>query len=145
MGKKCSSFKLLWLMLVGGLLCLAVSISQAEVREIKALKEWRGRVENNLGKAAPQRGYLVSQAELDHLWTAWRIADKPAVDFQTQLVLVRTCNCSLISIAPLLNEEGDLNIQVTMTKDLREDTAYCLVLIPRRGIRTVQGKALEIY
>ena len=48
------------------------------------------------------------------------------VDFKTQLVLVRTCNCSIISIAPMLDDRGDLNIQVTMTKDIRPDAAYVM-------------------
>jgi hypothetical protein len=65
------------------------------------------------------------------------------VDFKTQLVLVRTCRCSRISIAPLLDDRGDLNIQVTMTKDIRPDAAYVMVLIPRQGIRTVAGKPLR--
>lgn len=118
-------------------------MAQAEVREIKPLKEWRGRVSNASGKKAPGRGYLASQAELDKLWAAWHIpGTSPKVDFKTRLVLIRTCNCSHISITSLLNQQGNLHIQVTVTKDITEDTAYVLVLIPRRGIRTVEGKPL---
>jgi hypothetical protein len=127
------------------IICSSASWVHGEVREIKALKEWRGRVDNATGAKAPARGYLIDQGELDRLWAAWHIpADKPTVDFKTRLVLVRTCNCSHISIAPHLNEQGDLHIQVTITKDLREDTGYVLVLIPRRGIRTIDGKPLEV-
>jgi len=133
----------LWLMLAGIMICSSAAIAPAEVREIKSLKEWRGRVDNASGKKAPTRGFLASQAEMDKLWTAWRIPGTcPKVDFKTRLVLVRTCNCSHISIAPLLKEKGDLHVQVTITKDLREDTAYVIALIPRRGIRTVEGKPL---
>lgn len=132
----------LWLMLVGIIISLA-SMAQAEVRELKPLKEWRGRVDHAMGAKAPARGYLASQAELDKLWAAWQIPGKsPKVDFKTRLVLVRTCNCSHISITPLLSEQGDLHIQVTITKDLREDTAYVIILISRQRIRTVEGKPL---
>jgi len=118
-------------------------MAQAEVREIKPLKEWRGRVESSLKKKAPARGYLATQEDLDKLWAAWKITGKsPKVDFKTRLVLVRTCNCSHISITPLLNERGDLHAQVTVTKDITEDAAYVLVLIPRRGIRSVEGKPM---
>ena len=42
-----------------------------------------------------------------------------------------------------LSEQGDLQIQVTITKDLRDDTAYVMLLIPRQGIRTVEGKPIR--
>ncbi|MBI4794233.1 MAG: hypothetical protein HY790_00020, partial [Deltaproteobacteria bacterium] len=65
--------KWLWLLLIGSLLCLSVPPAQAEVREIKPLKEWRGRVDNAIGEKAPARGYVASQGELDKLWAAWQI------------------------------------------------------------------------
>jgi hypothetical protein len=143
MMQKPESGKWLRLMLICGLLCLSASTTQAATREIQPLKEWRGRIERSLQSAAPAQGYLASQAELDRLWAAWRIdGDKPGVDFKTQLLLARTCNCSIISIAPLLDDRGDLNIQVTMTKDIRPDAAYVMVLIPRQGIRTIAGKPI---
>lgn len=143
MMKKPNSMRWLLAMLISGLLCLSTTLAQAEGREIKPLKQWRGRVDNSLQEGEPLRGYIANQPKLDKLWAAWRIPGaKPMVDFKTQLVLVRTCNCSNISIAPLLNEQGDLHIQVTVTKDLREDTAYVIVLIPHQGIRTVEGKPL---
>jgi hypothetical protein len=146
MNKRYFSMRCEWLrlLLIASLLCLPVSAAWAEGRVIKPLQEWRGRVDNARGAQAPRRGYFATQAELDKLWAAWQIPGKsPKVDFVTRLVLVRTCNCSLISIAPFLSEQGDLQIQVTITKDLREDTGYIMVLIPRQGIKTVAGKPLE--
>lgn len=132
------------LLLVGVMICASASLALAEYRAIKPLKVWRGRVDNALGAQAPARGYIANQGELAKLWAAWQIPGKcPWVDFKTQLVLVRTCNCSQISLAPLLNEKGNLQIQVTITKDITPDTAYVMVLIPRQGIRTVEGKPLE--
>lgn len=134
----------LFLLFFGILLCLSVPLAQAEGGEIKPVQEWRGRINRFLTAPEPARGYLASQAELDKLWEKWQISGKsPQVDFKAHLVLVRTCNCSHIWIAPLLNDQGDLQIQVTITKDLRDDTAYVMVLIPRQGIRTVEGKPLE--
>lgn len=118
-------------------------MAQAGSREVQILREWRGRIEAALRKVAPERGYFVNREELDRLWGAWAIpGDKPAVDFKTHMVLVKTCNCSHISITPLLDDKGDLNIQVTVTKDIRDDTAYIIVLIPRQGISMVKGKPL---
>lgn len=132
-----------WLLLIGGLLSWSVSLAQAGDREIKPLKEWRGRIARFIPYGNPVGDYLASQAELDKLWGDWQIPGKsPQVDFKTGVVLVRTCNCSHISIAPLLNDQGDLHIQVTMTKDLRDDTGYVIVLIPRQGIKTVEGKPI---
>jgi len=142
--KRSKSLPWLCLLLLGCLLFLSVSPVQAAAREIKPLKQWRGRIERFIPYSNPVGDYLANQAKLDQLWTDWQIPGKsPQVDFKTGLVLVRTCNCSLISIAPLLSEQGDLHIQVTMTKDLRDDTAYVLVLIPRQGIRTIEGKPIE--
>ena len=132
------------LLLAGVLICASAYLAQAESRAIKPLKEWRGRVDNARGQQAPVRGYLVNQGKLDKLWAAWQIPGKaPKVDFKTQLVLVRTCNCSQVSLIPLLNEKGNLQIQVTMTKDITADTAYIMVLIPRQGIQTIEEKPLE--
>jgi len=131
----------LWLV---GLLCLSASLAQAEGRTIKPLKEWRGRMARFLVAPEPARGYLASQAELAKLWQEWQIPGEcPQVDFKTNLVLVRTCNCSIITIAPRLNDQGDLQILATNTKDLRDDTAYVLALIPRQGIHTVAGQPLK--
>ena len=132
------------LLLAGVLICTSAYLALAESNAIKPLKEWRGRIDNAGSRLAPARGYFINQSELAKLWAAWRIAEPcPKVDFKTQLVLVRTCPCSHISIAPLLDDKGNLHVQVTITKDLREDTGYILVLIPRQGIRTVEGKPLE--
>jgi hypothetical protein len=145
MTKRLASVNWLWLLLIGGLLCLSVSVTQAAAREIQPLKEWRGRIEKSLQPAAPAQGFLTNQADLDRLWEAWHIPGaKPVVDFKTQLLLVRTCNCSIIWIAPRLDDRGDLKIQVTVTKDIRPDAAYVMVLIPRQGIRTVEGKPLKV-
>lgn len=141
--KKPKSNPCRWLLLICALLCWSVPVAQADDREIKPLQQWRGRIESFLTAPEPARGYLLSQAEMDELWQEWQLPGKsPQVDFKNQIVIVRTCNCSHIFIVPLLSESGDLQVQMTMTKDLREDTAYVMVLIPRQGIRTVDGKPI---
>ena len=141
---KTNSRHWLWLLVAISLIWTSVSLAQAAEQEIKPLKEWQGRIDRGLQKAKPARGFISSQAELDRLWTAWQIpGDKPPVDFKAQVLLVGTCNCSRIWLSPLLNDQGNLNPQVIVTKDLREDTAYIVVLIPRRGVRTIAGKPLE--
>jgi hypothetical protein len=133
----------LGVLLIIGLLCLTAALAQADARSIKPLKEWRGRVASIPPKGAPARPYLVNQAELDKLWSVWHLPGKsPEVDFKTRQVLLGSCTCSHISITPLLNEQGDLHIQVTTTKDITNDVGYHIILIPRRGIRTIDGKPL---
>jgi hypothetical protein len=65
------------------------------------------------------------------------------VDFHTEVLLVATCTCSVITLSPRLDEKGDLGLGVTMTKDLTPDVAYIMALVPRQGILTVEGKPLE--
>jgi len=136
---------LAWLLviLIGGLAFLSESLYAVGGREIKPLKQWSGRLERSLWRNHPAKNVLTSQAELDKLWAAWRLPqDKPAVDFQTQLLLVATCTCSIISVSSRLDDAGNLTLGVTITKDLAEDAAYIIALLPRQGIRTVEGKPL---
>jgi hypothetical protein len=144
---KTKSLTWLWLMLIGSFLLGAVSWAQAaDLPEIQPLRKWSGRMERDLRWAYPARGFLINQEELDRLWADWRIAgEKPRVDFATQMVLVRTCTCSHITLHPRLDPQGDLTIGVTITKDLTQDAGYVIFLIPRQGVRTVEGKPLEAY
>ena len=145
MMKKPNSVPWLCLALIGAFFSLFASPLQAAGQEIKPLKEWRGRMEQALQWTHPARGFLINQEEVDRLWAAWQISDKPAVDFKTQLLLVGTCTCSHITLHPRLDDKGDLTVGVTMTKDLREDAAYVIFLVPRQGVRTIKGKPFEAY
>ncbi|MBM4273213.1 MAG: hypothetical protein FJ134_01960 [Deltaproteobacteria bacterium] len=142
--KKNKYLQWLFLILISSLLFLLAPMAAADSREIKPLKEWKGRMDNSLAREYPVRkNFLATQEELDKLWAEWRLPhDKPAVDFKTHLVLVGNCPCSLITMAPRLDDGGNLTLGVTVTKDLREDLAYIIVLIPRQGIRSVEGKPL---
>jgi len=122
-----------------------VSQSQADNREIKPLKTWTGWLDESLRREYPVRkNFLSSQEELDKLWAAWRLPEKekPAVDFSTQLILVGNCPCSHISMAPRLDGKGNLFLGVSITKDISESLSYIIVLIPRQGIRAVEGRPL---
>lgn len=143
--KKSGSILWLGLLLISALFFLEALPLQAAGREIKPLKEWRGRVAPALQWTHPARGFPVNQEEVDRLWAAWQISDKPTVDFQTQLLLVGTCTCSHITLHPRLDDQGDLTVGVTMTKDLTEDAAYVIFLVPRQGVRTIKGKPFEAY
>jgi hypothetical protein len=143
--KKSSSVSWLCLLLISALIFLEAPPLQAAGQEIKPLKEWRGRMAPALQWTHPARGILINQEEVDRLWAAWRISDKPAVDFKTQLLLVGTCTCSHITLHPRLDDKGDLTVGVTMTKDLTEDAAYVIFLVPRQGVRTIKGKPFEAY
>jgi len=100
----------------------------AQGREIKPRQKWSGRLEKSLESQHPlKKNHLASQGELE----------------ATEVLLVATCTCSVITLSPRLDEKGDLGLGVTMTKDLTPDVAYIMALVPRQGILTVEGKPLE--
>jgi hypothetical protein len=95
-------------------------------------------------KEGPKRNYIVSEKELTRVWKAWKVKDEmPKVDFDKQLVLVVTSRSSGLGLTPRLEENGDLKVIAFATADLRPDYAFQFGLIPREGIKTIEGKAIE--
>jgi hypothetical protein len=134
-----------WLVLaiIGSFLRLSVCWATGGDREIKPVKQWRGRTAWSLVRNYPVKNFLSSQKELNELWTAWRLpGEPPSLDFRTHILLVATCTCSHITVSPCWHDGGNLTMGVTITKDLTPDAAYIMALIPRAGIRTVEGKPL---
>ncbi|MBY0233244.1 MAG: hypothetical protein K2W96_28520 [Gemmataceae bacterium] len=123
---------------------LCVAAARAD-ETLKPTKEWTGRISNEAAKAAPKTGYVSGPKELEKLWKEWKVGDKPPkVDFKKELMLVVTSRGSGISLTPVIDDKGDLKARAIMTADLREDTGYLIVLVPRKGFKTFQGKELKL-
>lgn len=124
------------------LLCLA-PLAHAEA--LKATKKWTGRVSNEAAKAAPATGYVSGPKEWAKLWKEWKIGDKvPVIDFKKEMVLVVTSVGSGIGVDPALDEKGDLTNRGASTDDLRPDTGYVVVVVPSKGVKTFNGKAIKL-
>jgi hypothetical protein len=125
-----------------GLIALLASAVHAEAKEVKPTKQWTGSVEDEkLQKEAPT--VIASAKTFEKVWKAWKPADKvPEVDFAKELVLVATTRGSRLSIRLLLEDSGNLKVGAIATRDLRPGFRYEMVVVPREGIKTVDGKEI---
>lgn len=126
------------------LIGLALGHVQAESKQLKAEKEFRGSIEDaTLAKQAPAGGVIASKAAMEKLWKAWGIKDEmPALDFTKELAAVSTSRGSRIVAQATLDDKGDLRVGGFGTKDLRPGFRYHIIIIKSDGVKTVNGKEL---
>ena len=103
--------------------------------------EFRGSVADaDLMKQAPASGVITSAKGLEKLAKAWKI-DAPKVDFEKNVVVIGVTRGSRINGRPQL-KDGDLKALFIATRDLGEGFRYVMIVHPREGIKTVNGKEL---
>jgi hypothetical protein len=107
-------------------------------------KEWSGSLDNEtLQKEAPADGFIADEKAFAKLWKAWKLGDKvPDVDFKKNLAVVATTGGSKLNITTKLGDNGDLKVLAVATRDLAPGFRYQIVLVPRDGVKTVNGKEL---
>jgi hypothetical protein len=115
-----------------------------EAKEVRFTNQWTGSVDDeSLKKKAPESGVITGAKAFGELFRAWKVRDKvPEVDFAKVLVLVQTTSGSNISIKPRLTKDGNLQVLGLATLDFAPGFRYQIMVIPREGVRTVNGKAL---
>jgi hypothetical protein len=133
---------------VGLGLALAFGLQPAAAQKgeaVKAIASWKGRITAEQAKLAPKVAYIVGASTLKALWKDWKIeGDAPKVDFEKNFIVFAMNNSSGPVVTPRLDKEsGDLVLQVVSDSNLTVDYGYQLVLIPRAGIKTIGGKAIE--
>jgi hypothetical protein len=111
-------------------------------KPVKLLQQWSGSVEDaSLMKAMPE--FIISTEELEKLWQAWKVpGPRPKVDFCKNFVVVATTSGSILRLAPILDNKGDLKVVGAATKDLRPGFRYVIAVVSREGVKTVNGKEL---
>jgi hypothetical protein len=107
-------------------------------------KEWSGSLDDEaLQKEAPADGFIADAKAFAKLWKAWKLGDKvPDVDFKKNLAVVATTVGSKLNVTTKLGDNGDLKVLALATRDLRPGFRYQIVLVPRDGVKTVNGKEL---
>ena len=133
---------------VGLGLALAFGLQPALAQKgeaVKLLDSWNGRIAAEQAKLAPKGGYIVGPKTLAALWKDWKIkGEAPKVDFEKNLIVFAMKNSSGPVVIPRLDRESsDLVLQVVSDSNLTVDYGYQLVVIPRAGIKTISGKAIE--
>jgi hypothetical protein len=118
---------------------LALAGVAALAEGLKPTKEFRGRVSNELALAAKD-GYVAGPRAWARLWKDWKIEGKlPKIDWKNEVVLIGTSNGSRLSLNARL-EMGDLRLSVFGTDDLRPDSGFHIIVVPSKGVKTINGK-----
>ncbi len=107
---------------------------------LKATKEYKGRISNELAMLAKD-GYVAGPKAWAKLWKEWKIEGKlPAIDWKNEMVLVATAGGSGMGLSAALTDKGDLKAQVIATADIRPDSAFQIIVVPSKGVKTINGK-----
>ena len=128
-------------------LTLAALLPVAALAQPKAVKptaEFKGAVTDvGLLKEIPAGQFIANEKDLEKLWTAWKISDKmPKVDFTKDLVVLATTRGSTLRLTARLDDKGNLRVGGFGTRDLRPGFRYVIAVIPREGVKSVNGKEL---
>lgn len=110
--------------------------------ELTPIAGFKGSIDDeNISSTAP--AYITELKPLQELWANWKIADKiPAVDFSKQIVVISTTVGSMLRPSFTLDINGNINVEVMMSKDIRPGFRYAIAVLSREGAKTINGKPL---
>jgi hypothetical protein len=123
-----------------------VAATRAEDKQIKATRDWKGTVaDETLQKKAPANGFITDAKTFKQLWEDWKIGDKvPEIDFKKEVVVVETTRGSILQVGSMkLTDKGDLRVVGIATRDLAPGFRYAVLVLPREGVKTINGKELK--
>lgn len=128
-------------------LALALIVTAvAAADDVVPLKKYSGICrDDRLRPVAPKSGVIVDQESLVTLWKAWTVEGPvPSLNFRDHLVTVATVDGPNRSFsgALQLSEAGDLTYQVASTKMAGPGFGYLLMVVPRAGLKSVNGQAI---
>src|SRR5262245_40016173 len=117
----------------------------AAPKKIKPDDSARGEVKDRkLMKDAPKEGYITDRKVYEDLVKKWDVKDAPKADFRKQMVLVATTTGSkFVAEGNVRLDDGDLQFKVGSTRDLRPGFRYILLVVPKAGVKKVNGKDVK--
>ncbi len=137
----------LWLaivLLIPILIPISPSIADEEV---SVTRKFSGKVADAELKALhPFSGTIVDANRWKELWTAWRPDQAvPQIDFQTELVIVNIARGPNTVFANTLkiDDQSNLKFEVASTRMAGPGFGYLIMVIPKSGIKSVNGVALD--
>jgi hypothetical protein len=121
--------------------------AEKKTKAVPVVVAWRGKVKVELRKEAPKTGYVADSKSWEKLWKAWRGKEEvPHVNFKEAIILVGVnTDLNRITIHPEIDDKGDLRVGGVRTFAFYFDPKECnyhIVLIMRRGIKTIEGKEI---
>ena len=130
------------------LIALAPGVALAQGQTIKPSKNLiSGLVDGEeLEKLRPPNGFITTKEDFEKLWKAWLLDENvPEVDFKSDLVVVATSREGPIKEAFLIDakETGDMKLKVELERKAKGKGLQVLIVVfPRAGIKTIDGKAI---
>ena len=123
---------------------LAAGIAVAAPTPLKATNTWMGSIDDEkLAKEMPENGVITNAKDFEKLVKVWKVAEKvPEVNFDKEIVLVAKTEGSRLRLNASLDEKGDLKALGLATRDLLPGFRYVIISVPRKGVKTVNGKNL---
>jgi hypothetical protein len=116
-------------------------------KQLKQIQNWCGLVKQELRELAPKEGYIVNNSAWSKLWKTYRGEDElPKINFDRQVILVYVhFDANALSLEPVLSNKGDLTRAISFTElgMSRDVCSYIFVSIDRKGIKTIEGKAIS--
>jgi hypothetical protein len=132
------------LLLLGFALILQ-PVAAGDKTPVKASQTWRGKIaEKDQAKLAPINGFLTKQKEFEELWSGWKLKDKaPMIDFAKDIVVVTVASGGPnVPGTSFFLTNGDLKVNAISTLIAGPGFGYSIDVVPREGIKTIQGKAI---
>ena len=84
---------------------------------------------------------IMDDSRLKSLWKQWKLGKVPAVDFQTQVVIVNTWTGSRLDMMRNVDDKGNLMVfGAGGTKDLVPGFTYVIEAYTLTGIKAVNGQ-----
>ena len=126
-------------------LCIAFTLgllhaSTAESKELKPVQQWQGSVET--GKPEPQ-GAITTAAEFAAVWKKCaRTEPVPKIDWAKHFAYFASTSGSILRVNPTVDDAGNVKALGMATADFRPGFRYVLLVLPRAGVKTVNGEAL---
>lgn len=112
----------------------------AKPGKVEVIQKWSGTI-----KEAPFHTAVIVDAEaFAEAWNRLGVpGNTPNLDFTRCVVIAAAIRTSGLYIWPSLDESGDLKTGIVATPDQPGYISYALAVIPRLGIKTVDGNPLE--
>jgi hypothetical protein len=68
----------------------------------------------------------------------------PEIDFKKEIVIVETTRGGSLRVGTLkLTDKGDLRVAAIATRDLRPGFRYAVLVLPREGVKSINGKEIK--
>lgn len=115
-------------------------------QEIEPVRRFSGKnAQMALRKIAPANRAVINDEQWNNLWLGWQTDEpKPEIDFEKFVVLVETVDGpnNMFTNTLKLDGTGNLKYEVASTRMAGPGFAYLMLVVPREGIQSVNGRPL---